>query len=195
MKRVGVLALQGAFAEMMAAFSRAGADTFEIRSAADIELPFDALALPGGESTAQRRLLRATDLFNPLMERIAAGLPVFATCAGLILLAREVEGTDPCFGVLDVTVRRNAYGTQLDSFTTVGPCAGFEDVEMPFIRAPSIVRVGEGVDVLASHDGVPTAVACGHIAAFAFHPEVTSDTRVISSYLSTHVRQMAHGRM
>ena len=128
--KVGVLALQGAFAEMANAFRRTGAETFEIRSAADIARPFDALALPGGESTAQRRLLDSTGLFAPLRDRIAAGLPVFATCAGLILLAREVEDGAPCFGALDVTVRRNAYGTQLDSFTVSGPCAGFDGVKM-----------------------------------------------------------------
>ena len=182
--KVGVLALQGAFAEMADAFRRAGAAAFEIRSVADIVRPFDVLALPGGESTAQRRLLDSTGLFAPLRDRIAAGLPVFATCAGLILLAREVEDGAPCFGALDVTVRRNAYGTQLDSFTVSGPCAGFDGVEMPFIRAPSIVRVGPGVKVLAFHAGAPTAVACGPLAAFAFHPEVTADPRLISRFLS-----------
>lgn len=183
MMRVGVLALQGAFAEMADAFRRAGAETFEIRSVADVAHPFDALALPGGESTAQRRLLDSTGLFEPLHDRIGAGLPVFATCAGLILLAHEIEEGAPCFDALDVTVRRNAYGTQLDSFTDIGSCAGFGDVEMQFIRAPLILRVGSGVKVLASHAGAPTAVASGPLVAFAFHPEITADTRLISWFL------------
>ena len=110
---------------------------------------------------------------------------MFATCAGLILVAREVQDGSSCFGALDITVQRNAYGTQLDSFTVSGPCAGFDGVEMPFIRAPSIVRVGPDVRVLATHAGAPTAVACGPLAAFAFHPEVTQDSRLISRFLAT----------
>lgn len=182
---VGVLAVQGAFAEMAQAFRRAGAETFELRSARDLERPFDALALPGGESTVQGKLLRETGMFEPLAARMSGGLPVFATCAGLILLAREIEN-DPArwFGVLPVTVRRNAYGRQLGSFATVGRVDGDEGVPMTFIRAPSIVSVGDGVEVLSTFDGAPTGVRHGSVTALAWHPELTADSRVIARFLS-----------
>ena len=181
--RVGILALQGAFAEHARAFADVDAETFEIRQARDLARPFDALVLPGGESTVQGKLLKELGLFDPLRERIAAGLPVFATCAGLILLARRLED-DPTvwFGVLPVTVRRNAYGRQLGSFAATGACGGLADVPMAFIRAPAIVAVGPGVSVLASHDGRPTAVRWRGIWAFAGHPELTDDRRVFAAF-------------
>ncbi len=179
--RVGILAVQGAFAEQAAAFRDVGAETFEIRKAADIERPFDALVLPGGESTVQGRLLKTLGLFAPLRERIAGGLPVFATCAGLILLAERLED-DPTawFGVLPVVVRRNAYGRQLGSFQAVGRCGPLEKVPMTFIRAPGVVATGPGVEVLSERDGRPTGVRFGSVVALAWHPELTSDRRVFS---------------
>ena len=181
---VGVLAVQGAFAEHERAFAETGADTVEIRSLRDVDNPLDALVLPGGESTTQGKLLKETGLFNPLKERIAAGLPVFATCAGLILLADKLED-DPTrwFGLLPVTVRRNAYGRQLGSFATSGRVGEDDDVPMTFIRAPSIVSVGDGVEVLSSFSGAPTGVRYRNITALAWHPELTADRRVFRRFL------------
>ena len=182
---VGILAVQGAFAEQAHAFGEAGAATAEIRSLQDLERPFDAIVLPGGESTVQGKLLCDTGLFEPLASRIAAGLPVFATCAGLILLAEKLED-DPVtwFAVLPAVVRRNAYGRQLGSFATTGTADGCEDVPMTFIRAPSIVSVGEGVEILSEFDGAPTGVRYRNLTAYAWHPELTPDRRVFSRFLS-----------
>ena len=178
--RVGVLAVQGAFAEMAAYWREQGAETFEIRQLADLERDIDLLALPGGESTVQGKLLRDLGLFEPLKERIQGGLPVFAVCAGLILLAEKVEddggrpGVRPSqwFGVLPVTVQRNAYGRQLGSFTTIGKWDGIPDTTMTFIRAPSITAVSDGVEVLSTFDGQPTSVRWRNITAFTWHPEL-----------------------
>ncbi|MBO7721308.1 MAG: pyridoxal 5'-phosphate synthase glutaminase subunit PdxT [Kiritimatiellae bacterium] len=186
---VGVLALQGAFAEQIRAFRETGADPFEIRSVKDLARPLDALVLPGGESTVQGKLLHGTGLFSPLAERIAAGLPVFATCAGLILLAERLED-DPVvwFGVLPVTVRRNAYGRQLGSFATTGTVDGDVDVPMTFIRAPSIVSVGKGVEILSTFQGQPTGVRYRDITALAWHPELTDDRRIFQAFLAKSVK-------
>ena len=180
--RVGVLAVQGAFAEQEKSFQAAGADTFEIRELADIARPFDALVLPGGESTVQGKLLKDLGLFAPLTERIAAGLP---TCAGRILLAEKLAG-DPTvwFGELAVTVARNAYGRQLGSFAARGAYGALQDVPMTFIRAPRIEAVGPGVETLSTHAGSATAVRQGTITALAWHPELTADTRVFRDFLA-----------
>ena len=181
--RVGVLAVQGAFAEHERAFADVGAETFEIRQRRDLERPFDALVLPGGESTVQGKLLHDLGLFAPLKEKIENGLPVFATCAGLILLAERLEG-DPTvwFGVLPVTVRRNAYGRQLGSFAATDANGGEDAVPMAFIRAPAIVSVGKDVEVLSTHGGAATAVRWRNVWAFAGHPELTDDRRVFASF-------------
>ena len=177
---VGVLSVQGAFAEMEAFWRARGADVFEIRQLADLGRGMDLLALPGGESTVQGKLLKDLGLFAPLKERIDGGLPVFAVCAGLILLAERIEDpgvhseTRPevWFGSLPVAVRRNAYGRQLGSFRTVGAFDGTPDVPMTFIRAPSIVSVAPGVEVLSTYEGRPTAVRWRGITAFTWHPEL-----------------------
>ena len=179
--KVGVLAVHGAFAEMESHWRREGADVFEIRQCADLQREFDMLALPGGESTVQGKLLNDLGLFAPLKERIDRGLPVFAVCAGLILLAERIEddggrtGVRPSrwFGSLPVTVRRNAYGRQLGSFMTRGTFDGNQDVPMTFIRAPSIVEVAPDVEVLSTFNGQPTSVRWRSITAFAWHPELT----------------------
>lgn len=187
---VGVLAVQGAFAEHERAFEDIGAKTFEIRQLRDLERPFDALVLPGGESTVQGKLLHDLGLFAPLKARIEAGLPVFATCAGLILLAeRLVDDPTVWFGVLPVTVRRNAYGRQLGSFAATGACGDLADVPMAFIRAPSIVSVGTGVETLATAHGQPTAVRWRNIWAFAGHPELTDDRRIFEAFCRQARRQ------
>ena len=180
--RVGVLAVQGAFAEMAAYWREQGADTFEIRQLADLERDIDLLALPGGESTVQGKLLRDLGLFEPLKERIQGGLPVFAVCAGLILLAEKVEddggrpGVRPSqwFGVLPVTVRRNAYGRQLGSFRVVDTFDGKPNVPMTFIRAPAITAVSPETEVLSTFNGEPTAVRWRNITASTWHPELNT---------------------
>ena len=183
--RVGVLAVQGAFAEHERAFADAGAETFEIRQARDLARPLDALVLPGGESTTQGKLLRDLGLFAPLKAKIEAGLPVFATCAGLILLAERLEG-DPTtwFACLPVTVRRNAYGRQLGSFATTGAWNGLEAVPMTFIRAPAIVAAAPGVAVLSRFGGLATSVRWRNVLAFAWHPELTRDRRACAAFLA-----------
>ena len=182
---VGVLAVQGAFAEMEAYWRAQGAEVFEIRQRDDLERGPDLLALPGGESTVQGKLLHDLGLFTPLKERIDGGLPVFATCAGLILLAAKIEdpgsrtATRPeqWFGVLPVAVRRNAYGRQLGSFTTVGTFDGKPDVPMTFIRAPAITEIlSPEVVTLSVFDGSPTAVRWRNITAFTWHPELDAAT-------------------
>ena len=169
----GVLAVQGAFAEMEAYWRAKGFEVFEIRQLADLGRNMDLLALPGGESTVQGKLLKDLGLFEPLKERIAGGLPVFAVCAGMILLAEKIEN-DPSvwFGVLPVTVRRNAYGRQLGSFKTVGEFDGKDGVTMTFIRAPAITAVPPDAEILSVFDGAPTAVRWKNIVACAWHPEL-----------------------
>ena len=178
--KVGVLSVQGAFAEMEAYWRAQGADVFEIRQLADLDRGLDLLALPGGESTVQGKLLNDLGLFEPLKKAIDGGLPVFATCAGLILLAEKIDdeggrtGVRPSrwFGVLPVAVRRNAYGRQLGSFRTYGDFDGKPGVPMTFIRAPAITEVAPGVEVLSTFKGSPTAVRWRSITAFTWHPEL-----------------------
>ena len=174
--RVGVLSVQGAFAEMKAYWRAQGAEVFEIRQLADLERGMDILALPGGESTVQGKLLKDLRLFAPLKERIDGGVPVFAVCAGLILLAERIED-DPTvwFGTLPVTVRRNAYGRQLGSFKTVGAFDGKANVPMTFIRAPAITAVSPEVRILSAFTGSPTAVRWRNITAFTWHPELNEE--------------------
>ncbi len=184
--RIGVLALQGAFIEHERRLAALGASPFEIRRLPDLDQPFDGLVLPGGESTVQGKLLHELGLFDPLRERIAEGLPTFGTCAGLILLAKELED-DPTvhFGLMDVTVGRNAYGRQLGSFAAKIPFAGGASVPATFIRAPAIRRVGEGVEVLAAVDGIPVAARERNMLVTAFHPELNADTTVHRYFLDT----------
>ncbi|MSO46662.1 MAG: pyridoxal 5'-phosphate synthase glutaminase subunit PdxT [Thermoleophilia bacterium] len=183
---VGVLALQGAFREHMQALERLGAEAIEVRAPAELA-GLDGLMLPGGESTAMDLLLDSSGLRAPIAERIAAGLPVFGTCAGLILLANELEdGTveQRTLKVLDVTVLRNGYGRQVASFETSVVLAG-DDMPMVgvFIRAPRITRIGAGVEVLASVGDEPVAVRNGSIMAATFHPELAHDDRLHARFL------------
>lgn len=183
---VGVLALQGAFEEHEGMLAHLGASTVELRCAADLERDFDRLVLPGGESTVQARLLREQGMLAPLRERMVQGMPVLATCAGLILLATEVEGGDPCFGVLGARVRRNAYGRQLGSFHVRGHVEGVgEDVPMTFIRAPYVdVVVSPNVEAIAEVEGHVVGVRQGGCLAFAFHPELDCDLRIHELFAS-----------
>lgn len=180
---VAVLALQGAFAEHEAHLEKLGADWFEIRQARDLDRPFDGLILPGGESTTMGKLLRDLDLYEPLKAKIQAGLPVYGTCAGLILLAQEVEGGVPCFATMDISVKRNAYGRQLGSFYTEAEMTGVGTVPMTFIRAPYIASVGPKAQVLAQVDGHIVAARQGNQLVTAFHPELSEDLSVHKYFL------------
>ena len=183
--KVAVLAVQGAFEEHEKVLQELGAQTIQLRQAKDLEDSFDALVLPGGESTVQGKLLRELDMYEPLRAKIAAGLPVLATCAGLILLAEHIVGDDTVhFGTLPVTVKRNAYGRQLGSFHTDAEFDGLGQVPMTFIRAPYIAQAGEGVEILAEVDGKIVAARQGRQLVTAFHPELDGDTRIHEYFLN-----------
>ncbi len=172
---VGVLALQGGFAPHLRALAEVGLGAREVRAAPELEA-VDGLVLPGGESTAQLRLIGRHRLAPALEAFAASGRPLLATCAGLILAARHVRPEQASFGWLDVAVERNAYGRQLDSFEARSD--GEEALPLVFIRAPRIVAVGEGVAVLARLRGEPVLVRGGSVTAATFHPELTPDRRV-----------------
>lgn len=181
--RIGILALQGAFEAHQAAFARAGAKAVPVRTAAELE-GLDALVIPGGESTTMLKIAGDEGLMEPL-RRFGRERPIFGTCAGAILLASEV--TNPrqeSLGLLDITVERNAYGRQVDSRVARLRFDG-GDVEAVFIRAPRIVRVGPGVQVLARHNGDPVLVWDGLRMAATFHPELTVDARIHGAFLDT----------
>ena len=181
---VAVLALQGAFLEHEQMLKKLGADYFEIRQKKDLDRTFDALILPGGESTVMRKLLLELDLYDTLKEKIISGMPVFGTCAGLILLADEVEAGVPCFGTMNITAKRNAYGRQLGSFHTDADFGELGKVPMTFIRAPYIAEAGEGVEVLAKVDGKIVAARQGRQLVTAFHPELDGDMRIHEYFLN-----------
>lgn len=181
--RIGILALQGAFAEHSDVLSRLGVENFEIRQRKDIEQPFDGLILPGGESTVMGKLLRELELFEELRQRIQQGLPTFGTCAGLILLAKQVEGGVPCFGTMNITAKRNAYGRQLGSFYTQEAFGDLGTIPMTFIRAPYIARTGSGVEILAQVDGRIVAARQGNQLVTAFHPELNQNFSVHQYFL------------
>jgi 5'-phosphate synthase pdxT subunit len=185
--RVGVLALQGGFREHLQALARLGAEAVEVRTPADLA-GADALVLPGGESTTMDLLLGSSGLREPLGAAIAGGTPVLGTCAGLILLARDLEdgvAGQRTFAALDVTARRNGYGRQVSSFEADLELAD-EAVSMRgvFIRAPRITRTGAGVEVLARLAGEPVCVRSGPIMAATFHPELTGDDRLHARFLA-----------
>lgn len=182
---IGVLAVQGAFAEHIQALRKLGASAVEIRQLADLsKQPLDGLILPGGESTVMGKLLHDLGLFAPLEQRIAAGLPVFGTCAGMILLAKRLANDAAVhLGTMDITVQRNAYGRQLGSFHTLGQFADLGAIPMTFIRAPYIEQARDNVQVLARVQGKIVAARQGNQLAVSFHPELTSDLRVHSFFL------------
>ena len=182
---VAVLALQGAFAEHENVLKRLGVDCIELRQAKDLETPYDGIILPGGESTVQGKLLKELGMFDTIKEQIENGMPVLATCAGLILLASEVEGQEGChFGTIPMCVRRNAYGRQLGSFRTKGQVAGIDGkVPLTFIRAPRIVEVRSNAKALAEVDGRIVAARQGNQLGVTFHPELDEDTRLHELFL------------
>jgi 5'-phosphate synthase pdxT subunit len=178
---VGVLALQGAFAAHELALADAGAATRQVRTPADLA-GVVALVMPGGESTTMSRLLETSGLFDEIKARLSDGMPVFGTCAGMILLASDVLDGRPdqrSFGAIDITVQRNGYGRQIDSFEADIAVAGdSEPFHAVFIRAPKVAAVGPGVEVLASHEGVAVLARQRHIMVASFHPEITGDARL-----------------
>jgi len=178
--RIAVLALQGAFAEHEQMLHRLGVETFEVRQLYDWLQPKDGLIIPGGESTTQSKLLHDLGLFEPIRQSVLGGLPVFGTCAGLILLSPMHLGT------MDICVRRNAYGRQLGSFHTQAPVKGIaDDVPMTFIRAPYIDKVlSADVEILAEVDGHIVAARQGHQLVTAFHPELDDDVRMHEYFVS-----------
>lgn len=181
---VAILALQGAFAEHGQMLDRLGVEHFEIRQKKDLEREFDALILPGGESTVMGKLLQELELLEPLRQRIQSGMPVFGTCAGLILLGKEVEGENPYIGTMSIRVKRNAYGRQLGSFYTEDELKGIGRIPMTFIRAPYIEEVMDDAEVLAKVGGKIIAAKQGKQLVTAFHPELNEDTRVHEYFLS-----------
>ncbi|WP_400209356.1 pyridoxal 5'-phosphate synthase glutaminase subunit PdxT [Methanomethylophilus alvi] len=183
MVTVAILALQGAFIEHEHVLDRLGVDRFEIRQRSDLERPFDALIIPGGESTVIGKLLKDLGILSPLRDRIEKGLPVFGTCAGLIVLSKNVIGGMPSLATMDITVKRNAYGRQLGSFYTEDGFDGIGKIPMTFIRAPYIDSVGKDVEVLSEVDGRIVAARQGKQLVTAFHPELTEDLSVHRYFL------------
>jgi 5'-phosphate synthase pdxT subunit len=190
-RRVGVLALQGAFARHAEALDRLGAEPVEVRRPEHLE-GIDALVMPGGESGTMSMLLDRAELFAPIAERLAEGMPAFGTCAGMILLATEVLDGRPdqrCFAAVDLSVRRNGYGRQVDSFDVEVEVDGLDrPFEASFIRAPVVERIGDGVRVLAEVDGRPVLCSSGPVLVAAFHPELpapdgSSDLRIHRKFL------------
>ncbi|MDY4666386.1 MAG: pyridoxal 5'-phosphate synthase glutaminase subunit PdxT [Prevotella sp.] len=188
--RIAVLALQGAFLEHEKMLGRLGVDFFEVRQKADWDVAKDGLIIPGGESTTQGKLLNDLQLMPLVRDSIQKGLPVFGTCAGLILLAKHIQGTSKAakalynIGTMDITAQRNAYGRQLGSFATKAPFQGIDrTVKMVFIRAPYITDVDKNVQVLARVDGNIVAARQGNQLVTAFHPELTDDTSVHEYFL------------
>ena len=182
---VGVLALQGAFEAHQHVLRDLGVETVQVRTPAQLEL-VDALVMPGGESTTMSHLLVTSGLFESIDARLKQGMPVFGTCAGMILLAKGVldgRSDQKSFGAIDIDVKRNAYGRQIDSFETDIEVDGLvEDFHAVFIRAPQIARCGEGVTVLARHGQDIVLARQGSVMVASFHPELTSDTRIHSLF-------------
>ncbi|MCB0987723.1 MAG: pyridoxal 5'-phosphate synthase glutaminase subunit PdxT [Acidimicrobiales bacterium] len=185
--KIGLLALQGAVAPHADAFGALGAATTEVRTPDQLN-DVDALVIPGGESTTMSKLLVTSGLADPLAERLAGGMPAMGTCAGMIVLADEVldgRADQRSFGAIDVTVRRNAFGRQVDSFEADLDVAGLATpFHAVFIRAPFVEGVGSGVEVLASTSGHPVLCRQGSVIVSAFHPELTDDLRIHQLFLS-----------
>jgi pyridoxal 5'-phosphate synthase pdxT subunit len=182
--KTGVLALQGDFREHVEILSSLGAAAIEVRTAAQLA-DVDRLVIPGGESTTIGKLARAYDLVEPIRERAREGMPILGTCAGMILLAERVIDGDPLLSLMDVTVRRNAYGRQVDSFEADVVVEGIDHpVRGVFIRAPWIEGVGSEVRVLSMHESRPVLLQEGNLLAASFHPELVGETALHGYFLS-----------
>lgn len=185
---VGVLALQGAFAKHIETLKSLGIQAPEVRLESELDA-VDALVIPGGESTTMSKMLDLNGLREPLAKRLADGMGVLGTCAGMILLARDVLDGRPdqkSFNAIDIAVRRNGYGRQIDSFEADLALAGFDDpFRAIFIRAPKVEEIGPGVEVLAEVRDTPVLCREGPITVAAFHPELTADDRIHKGFLAT----------
>ena len=186
--KIGILAVQGAFAEHKSKLEKLGARCMELRKKEDLDGDFDGLVLPGGESTVQGKLLRELEMFEPLKEKIQTGMPVLATCAGVILLADHLSNDGHVyFGTMPVTVKRNAYGRQLGSFEATARFDNSFDFTMTFIRAPYVEAIDDSaknnVRVLAEYDGKIVGVQYKNQIGLAFHPELDDDTRIHERFL------------
>lgn len=185
-QRIGVLALQGAFAAHCECLSSVGVEPVEIRTPAQLDT-VEALLMPGGESSTMSQLLESSGLFDAITQRLSDGMPTFGTCAGMILLASEIldgRSDQRSFSAIDISVRRNAFGRQVDSFestitTSVGEFHGV------FIRAPRIERVGAGVEIVGALGDEPVLVRQGNVLAASFHPELTNDARLHEYFVTT----------
>ena len=186
--KIGILALQGAFAEHERVLERLGVENVELRNLEDFQKyqkELFGLILPGGESTTMGKLLRDQDMLLPIREAILSGLPVFGTCAGLILLAKEITSQDEShLGTMDMVVERNAYGRQLGSFYTEAECKGVGKIPMTFIRGPIISSVGEDVEILAIVDNQIVAAQEKNMLVTSFHPELTDDVRLHQYFIN-----------
>ena len=182
--KIGVLALQGGFIEHIQHLQSLQVDAFEIRKKTDLHQEIDGLILPGGESTTMGILLKELDMFDDIQLKIDNGLPVFGTCAGMILLARKISGTDiSYFASIDIVVKRNAYGRQLSSFRTEAEMKGIGIIPMTFIRAPYIESAGAGVEILSIVESRIVAAREKNVLVTSYHPELTSDSRVHQYFL------------
>jgi len=182
--KIGVLALQGDFDAHAAALGRCGVDPRKVRCPEELD-EVSGLIIPGGESTTIGKLIRRWDLDAPLLDRAARGMPIWGTCAGMILLAERIEGCDQfALGLLDITVRRNAFGRQVDSFETDLAVDGLDGAPLRavFIRAPIILDVGPKADVMASVEQGPVMVRQGRLWGSSFHPELTDDMRLHQAF-------------
>ena len=186
--KIGILALQGAFVEHEKVLAELGVESIELRNLEDFQQhqsDLSGLILPGGESTTMGKLLRDQDMLIPIRETILSGLPVFGTCAGLILLAKEITSQDEShLGTMDMVVERNAYGRQLGSFYTEAECKGVGQIPMTFIRGPIISSVGEGVEILATVDNQIVAAQEKSMLVTSFHPELTDDVRLHQYFIN-----------
>ena len=176
--KAGVLALQGDFREHAKAFADAGATPIEVRTPEDLTR-VECLAIPGGESTTISKLARSAELVGPIVERANAGMPILGTCAGMIVMARRVIGLEPLLGLVEITVRRNAYGRQVDSFEADLEVEGVDHpVRGVFIRAPVVEEIGPGVRVLSEHEGRAVVLEQANLVVASFHPELVGETRL-----------------
>jgi 5'-phosphate synthase pdxT subunit len=175
--KAGVLALQGDFREHAAMFAACGASPVLVRTPEDLS-SVECLAIPGGESTTIAKLAREHGLVDPIRRRADEGMPIIGTCAGMIVMARAVEDGEPLLALIDMAVRRNAYGRQIDSFESDVDVSGIGPVRGVFIRAPVVEQVGPGVEVLAELGGRAVVVRQGNLMAAAFHPEIAGDPRL-----------------
>ncbi len=176
--KAGVLALQGDFREHAAVFADLGAAPIEVRTPEDLAR-VDCLAIPGGESTTISKLARSAGLVEPIRERAGDGMPVLGTCAGMIVMAERVRDGEPLLGLVDITVHRNAYGRQVDSFEADVAVEGVDHpVRAVFIRAPIVEEIGADVRVLAEHEGHPVVLEQGGLVVASFHPELVGETRL-----------------